>query len=159
MSEFTRVLTVAFVAACGGPDDTGGRSSGPDGPDPQTWVARPAPLPSAEPYITDLLTPGCTDGALRFDVWLAGWGGEVSASVTSGGAAETVALESVEIKPDTERWAATVHPGPGTVLTCDGAASMTVHYEVLDLDYTVADCVVIGPGASGFPGCADAGAW
>jgi hypothetical protein len=63
-----------------------GETAGPGprpGPDPhesaaqdQEWVARPPPLPSSSPYISDLVTPGCTGGVARFELWLSGWGGE-----------------------------------------------------------------------------------
>jgi hypothetical protein len=143
--------------------ETAGPGPRPD-PDPhesaaQEWVTRPPPLPSSSPYISDVVTPGCTGGVARFELWLSGWGGEAWATASVGSVNESIRLESAELTSEDERWEALLEPGVGTALSCDGASEWTVAYDAYSLDFAHADCVVLGPGASAYPDCVDASAW
>jgi hypothetical protein len=151
------VLTACEKGETGGP----GARPGPDphGSAAQEWVARPPPLPSWSPYISDVVTPGCTDGQARFELWLSGWGGEAWATASVGSVNESIRLESAELTSEDERWEALLEPGVGTALSCDGASEWTVAYDAYSLDFAHADCVVLGPGASAYPDCVDASAW
>ena len=103
------VLTACEKGETGGP----GARPGPDphGSAAQEWVARPPPLPSSSPYISDVVTPGCTDGQARFELWLSGWGGEAWATASVGSVNESIGLVQCFVDVCTCEGVGAVPPG------------------------------------------------
>ena len=62
-------------------------------------------------YISDVVTPGCTDGQARFELWLSGWGGEAWATASVGSVNESIGLVQCFVDVCTCEGVGAVPPG------------------------------------------------